>query len=103
MPLPALLSPPAPTMALRQVEVPVNDTLTSPQAKLLGPLAALLTSSRPQPNTASTPGSPRSLAAPRIVCRTRSLLKYGKAAHTTAAAPDTCGAANEVPPPCHRS
>src|SRR5690349_11504542 len=86
-------------MPLRQTERPLKATLTSPQAKLLGPLAALVTSSRPQPNTASTPGSPRSLAAPRIDWRTRSLSKYGNADHTTAAAPATSGAANEVPPP----
>ena len=86
-------------MVLRQNELPSNATLTSPQAKLLGPIAALVTFSRPHPNTASTPGAPRSVAAPSRVWRTRSLLKYGNADHTTAAAPDTCGAAYEVPPP----
>src|SRR5690606_25415005 len=102
VPPPALGSPALRRMALRHTEVPVNDTLTLPQANTLGPLAALVTSSRPQPNTGSTPGAPRSRAPPRIDCRTRSLLKYGNAAHTTAAAPDTSGAANEVPPPTYR-
>ena len=38
-----------------------------------------------------------SFAVPRIVCRTRSLLKYGNIDHTAAAAPETNGAANDVP------
>ena len=99
MPLPPLINPPLPMIGLRHTELPVSDTLKSPQAKLLGPIAALLTSSRPQPNTLSTPAAPRSLAPPRIACRTWSLLKYGNADQTTAAAPDTNGAAYDVPPP----
>ena len=86
-------------MGLRQMELPLNATLKSPHAKLLGPIAALVTSSKPQPNTLSTPGAPRSLEAASTVCRTWSLLKYGNADHTTAAAPDTSGAAYDVPPP----
>src|SRR6478672_5138109 len=99
MPLPPLMRPPLPTIGLRHTELPVNETLKSPQAKLLGPIADLVTSSNPQPNTLSTPGAPRSLEAASTVCRTWSLLKYGKADHTTAVAPDTSGAAYDVPPP----
>ena len=44
--------------------------------------------------------APRSLAVPSSVCRTLSLLKNGNACHTSAAAPDTCGAASDVPRHC---
>lgn len=54
-------------------------------------------SSAPYPNTGSTPGAPMSIAVPSRVWRTRSLLKYGKASQTSAAAPETIGAENEVP------
>ena len=99
VPLPALIKPPLPMISLRHTELPENVTEKSPHAKLLGPIAALVTSNNPQPNTASTPGAPKSLAPPSSAWRTWSLLKYGKADHTTAAAPDTSGAAYEVPPP----
>ena len=102
IPLPDLIRPPPPMIGLRHTELPENDTLTSPHAKLLGPLAALEISSNPQPNTVSTPGAPKSFAPPSNACRTRSLLKYGNADHTTAAAPDTKGAAYDVPPPWYK-
>src|SRR5690625_336722 len=85
-------------MSLDQVDVMASKSaVTSPQANRAGPLTALPTSSAPQPKTLSTPGWPRSVAVDNNVCRTMSLSKYGNACHTSAAAPDTSGAANEVP------
>ncbi|MNR55966.1 hypothetical protein D3C85_1764450 [compost metagenome] len=54
-------------------------------------------SSMPLPKVASMPLAPRSIAVPSSVCLTLSLLKNGNACHTSAAAPDICGAASEVP------
>src|SRR5690606_34453984 len=97
-PLPRLTSPPAPLMSLPQVEVTsLKLAVTVPQSNRPGPCTALPTLSRPWPKISSTPGSPMSVAVPRMVWRTRSLLNQGNASHTRAAAPETCGAANEVP------
>ena len=75
VPLPCLTRPPLPVIGLLQVDSPLKFTVTSPQSNRAGPPRALATLSRPWPNTASTPGSPRSVAVPSRVCRTRSLLK----------------------------
>ena len=60
-------------------------------------LYAASTSTRPVPNVLSGPIEPRSTAEPVNALRRSATLKFGNALSSKAMAPETCGAANDVP------
>ena len=60
-------------------------------------LYAASTSMRPAPNVLSAPAAPRSMAVEARAARCCATVRFGKALSSSASAPETCGAASDVP------
>jgi hypothetical protein len=79
--------------------LPLGDTDTVPSAAAVtrGAQPTFARSSRPNPKTGSRPGAPRSATAVSSRARIDAAVDCGCASHNSAAAPDTCGVAIDVP------
>ena len=75
----------------------VGVTVEVGTAPLAIKLYAAKTSMRPVPNVLSGPAVPRSRAEAVIAFRRSATVKVGNALRSNAIAPETCGAANDVP------